>query len=292
LTWLGPATQFVTRRRDIGTLDLRLLLWALLPLAFFTLSIGKQPRYILPVLPPVAILLASSIIERTSEWRSLDGARRTPRPNMAVVMGCVTSGLFLVMFATLLYRARALFLGVPEINSIVVAAVIALGGVATVVVGLSSAWRSAPGLLAFATALALAVLPYGVFADSGDSTVKTMAERVREARGAEDIAVATYKVFVRNLVFYSGLQHTDIINDDHLRQWLAQNPRALIVMSSADATLLAANSGLSVERLAELPYFNEGVIKLRVLLWPDPATDLEKVVLVRVTARPSTASQD
>ena len=70
-----------TRRRDIGTVDLRLLLWAVLPLVFFTLSVGKQPRYILPMLPPLALLLASSIIERTSEWRSLDGARRRPRPN-------------------------------------------------------------------------------------------------------------------------------------------------------------------------------------------------------------------
>ena len=292
LTWFGPVMQFLTRRRDIGTLDLRLLLWALLPLAFFTLSVGKQPRYILPVLPPVAILLASAIIERTSEWRSLDGARRQPRPNMAVVLGCALSGLFLVIFATLLYRARALFLGVPEINSLMVAGVIAVGGLATIIVALSSGWRSAPGLLAFATALSLAVLPYGVLSSAAESTATRMADRVREARGTEDLPIATYKVFVRNLVFYTGRQHTDIINADHLRQWLAQHPRALIVMSRPDADQLTTSSGLTVERLAELPYFNEGVIKLRVLLWPDPATDLERVVLVKVTERPPTASQD
>ena len=75
-----PIWQFLTRRRDIGTLDLRLLLWAVLPLVFFTLSVGKQPRYILPVLPPVAMLLAGSIIERTREWRSHDGARVAAAP--------------------------------------------------------------------------------------------------------------------------------------------------------------------------------------------------------------------
>ena len=63
-------------------MELRLLLWGLLPLAFYSISVGKQPRYILPVLPPLAILLAQSVLERTRDWRSLDGARvrRAPRP--------------------------------------------------------------------------------------------------------------------------------------------------------------------------------------------------------------------
>ena len=82
LVWLGPLTQFLRRRRDIGTIDLRLLLWAVLPLVFYSLSVGKQPRYVLPVLPPLALLLAVSIVERTQEWRGFDGAAiaAAPRP--------------------------------------------------------------------------------------------------------------------------------------------------------------------------------------------------------------------
>ncbi len=34
LAWLGPITQFLRGRRSIGTIDLRLLLWAVLPLIF------------------------------------------------------------------------------------------------------------------------------------------------------------------------------------------------------------------------------------------------------------------
>ncbi len=75
LVWLRPIKEFLTRRRDIGVLELRLLLWALIPLFFYTLSIGKQPRYVLPVLPPLAILLAASITERQRDWRGLDGSR-------------------------------------------------------------------------------------------------------------------------------------------------------------------------------------------------------------------------
>ena len=292
LTWFAPVMQFVTRRRDIGTLDLRLLLWALLPLAFFTASVGKQPRYILPILPPLAVLLASAIIERTSEWRSLDGARRRPRPNRTVVFGCLLSGLFLLALATMIYRARPLFLNVYELNTVIVSGLIGAGGVAVIIVSLSGAWRSAPGLLAFATALSFAALPYGVIAPASESTVVQMAERVKRAHALQaDVAIGTYKVFVRNLVFYTGLKHTDIIHDEHLHDWLSKHPRALIVMSKDDADRLAAG-GLRLQRLEALPYFNEGGIKLRMMLWPDPATDLETVVLVRIDRPPTRASLD
>jgi 4-amino-4-deoxy-L-arabinose transferase-like glycosyltransferase len=290
LTWIGPVLQFLTRRRDIGTLDLRLLLWTALPLVFFTLSVGKQPRYILPILPPVAILLASSVIERTSEWRSLDGARRRPRPNRAVVAGSVLGALFLVALAGLLYRAQPLFLNVSSFNTLLVAAVIGVAGGAVIVMGLSSAWRSAPGLLAFATAVAFAVLPYGVLAAAQDSTVVQMADRVRAAYRPGD-AIGTYQVFVRNLVFYTGLKHTDIIHDEHLFDWLAAHERALVVLQDTDADRLEAG-GLPMQRLAALPYFNEGGIRVRMLLWPDPSTDLDTVVLVRIDRTPTTASRD
>ena len=290
LAWVAPSVQFLARRRDIGTVDFRLLLWAALPLIFFTLSVGKQPRYILPVLPPLAILLASSIVERTSEWHSVNGLRRRPRPNTVVVTGCVLSGLFLVALAVLLYRAQPLLVNVGWFNTVFAAAVIAVGGVAVIIVSLAGGWRSAPGVLALVTAMSYAVLPYGVFASSRDATVVQMAHHVQAARAGDDRPLATYKVFVRNLVFYSGLKHQDIIHDEHLNDWLANNPRALLVMSQRDADRLAAG-GLTMERVAALSYFNEGSLKLRTLLWPDPAVDLETVVLVKVD-RPTTASRD
>jgi 4-amino-4-deoxy-L-arabinose transferase-like glycosyltransferase len=291
LTWVSPILQFFSRRRDTGTMDLRLILWALFPLVFFTLSVGKQPRYILPVLPPLAILLATAVIERTSEWRSLDGARRRPRPNSAVVAGCVLGGGVLIALATVVYRARSLFVNLAETNALIVAVLVGVCGLAVVIISLTGAWRSAPGLLAFATAVSFAALPYGVLADADQSTVTQMAERVRQAHAADGSAIGTYKVFVRNLVFYSGLKHTDIIHDEHLTQWLADKPQALVVMPAADADRLGA-TGLKMERLASLPYFNEGVIKLRMLLWPDPAADLQQVVLVRIAAPPTRAFRD
>jgi hypothetical protein len=117
-----------------------------------------------------------------------------------------------------------------------------------------------------------------------------MADRVRAAYRPGD-AIGTYQVFVRNLVFYTGLKHTDIIHDEHLFDWLAAHERALVVLQDTDADRLEAG-GLPMQRLAALPYFNEGGIRVRMLLWPDPSTDLDTVVLVRIDRTPTTASRD
>ncbi len=281
IVWLKPLVQFLARRRDVGAVDVRLLLWALLPFAFFTLSVGKQPRYVLPVLPPLAILLASSIVTRTNEWRSRDGMRMRPGPNRAVVMGCAVGGLFLLTAGVLLYRARPLFVNVSEPFSIAVAVIIAAAGMAVVVVSLSRAWRLAPWGLALAAAVVFAVLPYGTLAAASDATVQQVARYVRDARREGD-AIGTYKVFVRNLVFYTGLRHTDLIHDDHLVDWLGQHRDALIVLPAADADRLERDRGLKLQRLAVLSYFNDAALRARMLLWPNPAEDIERVVLVRV----------
>jgi 4-amino-4-deoxy-L-arabinose transferase-like glycosyltransferase len=290
LTWVAPLWQFLRRRRDIGTVDLRLLLWALLPLAFFTISVGKQPRYILPVLPPLAILLAASIVERTREWRGLDGARRHPRRSGAVVAGCLLGGAVLVALAVLLYRARALFVNVAEANTLAVAWVVGAAGAAVVLVSLTRAWRAGPAALALAAAVSFAVLPYGVLSAAGDSTVVQVAHAVRRLHTPAD-AIGTFQVLVRNLVFYTHLPHTDLIHDRHLAEWIEQRGQALVVMPAEQADRLAA-AGWRLQPLASFPYFNEGSIKLRALLWPDPARDLERIAIVRITGRPPTASPD
>jgi 4-amino-4-deoxy-L-arabinose transferase-like glycosyltransferase len=255
-----------------------------LPLVFFTLSVGKQPRYILPVLPPLAVLLAGSIIERTRDWRSLDGSRVRPRPNRSVRLGSIGAAALLIALGGLLYRAQPLFLDVSRTTTIVTAAFIAVCGAVVLLISVTGAWRTAPAALAVAAALTFAVLPYGALAASQDATVRRLATAVRAARTSGE-EVATYKVFVRNLVFYSGIKQTDLVHDDHLRDWLATTPRGLLVLRATDAARFAREHGARFEPLTTLPYFDEGGLRARTLLWPDPARDLEEVVLVRVTAR-------
>ena len=279
LTWLGPLTQFLRGRRSVGTIDLRLLMWALLPLVFYTLSVGKQPRYILPVLPPLALLLASSIVERTQEFRGFDGVRSTPRRAMPVVIGSLLSGIFFVTLAVLLYRAQPLLINVQPIYTTIASYLIATAGAIVILVAVSGAWRSAPVVIALAAAVTLPVVQYGALSSGGDDTVRQMSQLVLQHRhGQED--VGTYGVFVRNLVFYSGVKTTDVITDEQARDFLSQDRRALMVAPAEAIDRLERERGLKVTRIAELLYFNEAGVRVRTLLWPEPERDLTRVVLV------------
>jgi 4-amino-4-deoxy-L-arabinose transferase-like glycosyltransferase len=279
LVWLGPLTQLLRGRRGVGTIDLRLLMWALLPLVFYSLSVGKQPRYVLPVLPPLALLLASSIVERTQEWRGFDGVRSMPRRALPVIVGSLLSGGFFVTLAVLLYRAQPLLINVQSTYTTVAASAIAIMGGLVIVLALTKHWRSAPVMIALAAAVTLPAVQYGALSSGGDDTVRQMAQLVQQHRQHNE-EVGTMGVFVRNLVFYSGIKTTDLIEDDQVRNFLSQPNRALMVVAADTMDRLEREHGFKVQRLAELHYFNEAGVRVRTLLWPDTSRDLTRVVLV------------
>ena len=279
LTWLGPITSFLRRRREIHTIDLRLLMWAILPLLFYTVSVGKQPRYVLPVLPPLALLLASSIVERTQQWRGLDGARSLPRRALPVVVGSVLSGAFLCVLGVLLLRATPLLINVQPLYTTIAASIVGALGALVILTAVTRQWRMAPGVLAIAAAITLPAIQYGALSSGGDDTVQQMARLVTQHRRSQE-HVGTYGVFVRNLVFYSGVKTTDIIDDEQARNFLAQPDRALMVAPAEWVDRLEREQGLKLHRIAELPYFNEAGIRVRTLLWPDRSRDLGRVLLV------------
>ncbi len=279
LVWLGPITQFLRRRRDIGTVDLRLLLWAVVPFVFYTLSVGKQPRYVLPVLPPLALLLASSIVERTQEWRGYGGMRSTPRRALPVVAGSLLSGVFLVTLGVLLYRAQSLLINVQPAFTSAASTVIVVLGALVILAAVLKSWRAAPAVLAVTAAVAFPAIQYGALSSGGDDTVQQMARLVTQQRTGDE-AVGTYGVFVRNLVFYTGVKTTDIIDDEQAGNFLMRQERVLMLAPAEWIDRLEKERGVSVRRIAELPYFNEAGIRVRTLLWPDRSRDLARAVLV------------
>jgi len=279
LVWLGPITQFLRARRAVGTIDLRLLLWAAFPLVFYSLSIGKQPRYVLPVLPPLALLLASSIVERTQEWRGLDGVRSMPRRAMPVILGSLLSGVFFVALGVLLYRAQPLLINVQPVFTTMASYLVAIAGALVILTSVSKSWRMAPLVIALAAAVTFPAVQYGALSSGGDDTVRQMARLVQQHRTSNE-QVGTWGVFVRNLVFYSGIRTTDVIDDTQARDFLLQADRALMVAPAAEIDRLERERGVKVTRIAELLYFNEAGIRVRTLLWPDRERDLTRVVLV------------
>jgi 4-amino-4-deoxy-L-arabinose transferase-like glycosyltransferase len=279
LVWLQPVGRFLTRRKDVETLELRLILWAALPLVFYSLSVGKQPRYILPVLPPLAMLLATSVLERTRDWRSLDGARVRVRRQMSVAAGGVVSGALLVALAALLWRASPLLINVAPTFTRLATVVIGLAGAGVIGVAASGAWRQTPVALALAAALTFPALQFGALSGAGDSTVEQVA-RVIAQHGTRNEAVGTHHVFVRNLVYYAQTPTVDLITDEQLSAFLRQDDRVFVVASAESIARLELAEGRRFRQLAVIPYFNEAGIRLRTLLWPDPGRDISRVVVV------------
>jgi hypothetical protein len=81
-------------------------------------------------------------------------------------------------------------------------------------------------------------------------------------------------------VFYSGVKTTDIIDDEQARNFMSQGRRTLMVAPAEWVDRLEREQGLKLQRIAELPYFNEAGVRVRTLLWPDRDRDLARVVLV------------
>ena len=161
----------------------------------------------------------------------------------------------------------------------IAAAIIVVMGALAVLTAVSRSWRAAPAVLALAAAVTFPVIQYGALSSGGDDTVQQMARLVTEHRTGGE-AVGTYGVFVRNLVFYTGVRTADIINDEQARDFLGQEARALMVAPAEWIDRLEREHHVKVTRIAELPYFNEAGIRVRTLLWPDRGRDLARAVLV------------
>ena len=284
----GAVGRLLSGRGGPGSLETRLAIWLLLPLVVFTASVGKQPRYVLPLLPPVAILIARGIVDRTRSRRGLDGGMYRQPPDRGLQVASLASGAILLASAALLWRARPLFIDVPVGQSAGAAAVIGVAGAAVVVVALSRAWRQAPWALAFASAVAMPALVLGTLAGGPNDAVHHVAQAVLQARHANE-PVGVSRVFVRNLIFYTGVTQTDLITDEQLIGFLSQPSPALVVAPAHVLDRVEAAGAPRATRLAEVPYLNQAGLRLRSFLWPDPARDVQRVVLVRThgTAPPA-----
>ncbi len=280
LLGVGAAARLLAGRGGVGSVETRLLLWVVLPAAIFTASVGKQPRYVLPLLPPIAILIAHGIVDRTRARRGLDGGLYRQQPDRALQAASLASGAMLLVAAALLWRARPLFVDIPAWQSMAAAVAIGLGGAIVVLVALSRAWRHAPWVLVWASAVALPALVLGALGGGPQDAVQRVARAVVDTRQANE-PVGVSRVFVRNLLFYTGVKQTDLITDEQLTVFLRQSGHALVVVPADVLDRVEAAGAPRATRLAEFPYLNEAGLRLRSFLWPDPARDVQRVLLVR-----------
>jgi hypothetical protein len=93
--------------------------------------------------------------------------------------------------------------------------------------------------------------------------------------------VGTFRVFVRNLVFYTRVPQQDLTSDDEARAALRSPDPTLVIVGADELERIVSGTDLAPRRLGEVLYFNASAVKLRTLLTPDPARDLERILLVR-----------
>ncbi len=259
------------RRRPLMKEEWRLLAWAFIPLLFFTISIGKQPRYILPVLPPLGILLARSIVRRVHE---ADGA-----PQKALAAATWATVVFYAIVAILLTRASPLFI---MASPLLTYAGIALISASALVLGWLAAtrrWRLLPTTMASCATVLLLSLQFGALAGAGTEPVERVADLIRMHRQSGE-PVGTYQVFERNLVFYTRVKQVDLIDEGRALDFLKSPERVLLVVRDVDLSRLESIGGITAKRLGEVQYLNTANVRLRTLISPLPEQDLERVLLV------------
>ena len=277
LLFWRPVRGVLAGARRLGSAEVRLVLWALAPLLFYSLSIGKQPRYVLPVLLPLAILLARGL----SRALARQAAPGTGRDRL-LAAGGTASGLVLLLFGVAVARAGVLF-GDGSLAAVRTASVlIVLSGAGVALAALASRPRLLPAALAASAVVTALGLQYSVLSPPGPEPVERMAALVREA-GGDDVPYGRYRVFVRNLLYYVGRPHVDLFTPEQLHAFLARPEPVLCLLPAADLDQARADGAPAYE-LGRVAYLDIGGLQLRTVLWPDPATHLQTVVLA--TNRP------
>ena len=266
LLW-GPAARDAWRRRAVDPTVLRLAVWAAAPLLLYTLSVGKQPRYIVPLLPPLAILLA---------W-SMTQAAAAPAARRLFTAAAAAGGAVLLLLAGLLLRARPLFVEWdPGWTAALALAIGACG--AFVCASAARRWWLPIAGLAGAMIVTTLGAHYVLLASPGPAPVQRMAALVTDARAGGE-PYCRHRVFDRNLIFYTRARYEDMVTLDVARDFLRSGERVLCVLRAEDAARLERD-GLALRRLGSVSFLNTGGLTLRALIDPDPERELTEAVLV------------
>jgi 4-amino-4-deoxy-L-arabinose transferase-like glycosyltransferase len=272
--WLPSVWRWARRRQgSLARVEWRLVLWAAVPFLFYTASIGKQPRYILPILPPLALLISRTVLTRMQQVEA------SGRRHLGLAICGSVSALGFLLTAVLLYRARPLLFALSPTSGVIGTSVMVLAGISLACAAWLRRHTLLPIALAAASTATLVALHYCVYTTADLEPVQRMARLFNEHRQANEPS-GTYRAFVRNLVFYTGVKQTDLIDEAEAVQFLTQTGRVLCVVPDEALLPLERKHNLHLRRLGAVLYFNPSGVRLRTLLSPKPERDLETVWLV------------
>jgi 4-amino-4-deoxy-L-arabinose transferase-like glycosyltransferase len=271
LLWLPPLRDLARGVRALAPAEIRLAAWAAVPLLFYTASVGKQPRYVLPVLPPLAILLARAVARRVADRRRGDPARLLRAAGAA-------SGLLLGVGALGLWNLRPVLLAALHWGPGLAAIAIAAAAAVTIACALARpAWL--PPVLGSATLVTLLLVQLTVFRAPRPEPVEQLAGAITVERRQGE-AVAAYRIFVRNLIFYTHAKQTEIFADEGVVDFLGSSGRVFLVIDAEDLARIERLPGYRGRRLMSVRFFDPARLRLDALFDPDPDRQIGTAVLV------------
>ena len=234
LPWVAflPASlqQAWSTRRQAGTGFL--LLWLVLPLAFFSLSKGKLPTYILPCLLPLALLMASTLVDRLKQGQS----------RLFKVNGVLNLAIGLLTLLAIVYLQLKKPVYVDEMNSLVLVFIVILAWVLAnlmqIVRPLSTWAAPAIGSLLL-VAILPAALPHSVvYSKTPDQFVLEHLEELSQTKHllSNDLGAASalaWRLQRPDVALYNtigevkyGLQYPDAatrrVDVDQVQQWMSE----------------------------------------------------------------------
>jgi hypothetical protein len=199
------------------------------------------------------------------------------RDRLLAAAGAI-SGTILILFGALVYRAQSLLVGVSPGTVLTGAVLLVVSGLGVLLIALSRRQRLIPAAIVAASVVSALSVQYTVLSRPGPEPVEEMAALIRDA-APEDVPYGRHRVFVRNLVFYTGRPHVDLVSEEQVRAFLGSTGPVLCVIGEADLQLARAG-GVTAHEIGRVTYLNTGSLTIGTLLWPDPQTDLETVLLV------------
>lgn len=214
----GDGIALLRERRWASSPGFFIACWAIVPVLFFSVSRSKLPGYVLPAIPPLALLLARSLSKGRAQ-RDTQGRWQ---------LAASGAGLLVLGALAALPLAAARMPGVTAEGLRPLAVVLLLGGAATVAAAILRRGMLAVACAAVAMAAAAGAVTRGVLpAMDAQISPRAVARALTESHGATAQQVAVYQLHRAWQYGMNYYLHAE------LPEWSPEHDTAFIVTSEA-----------------------------------------------------------
>ncbi len=223
-------------------LPMFLLLWTVVPIAFFTISQSKLPGYILPAIPPALILAADYIHRRMTERE---------RPNLALL--ATHSVLSAIMIGALLIAPAQIAkaqINTQMLTSASVIAILVLFGILLLVFVRGLEFLRFVTLIPVILGVAFILRNMAPLIDATQSE-RPVAARMTAVGIQPDATVATFKA--RREVEYGVAWYRNQPVKSYERLEIPESPHVVITRAGSEPELREVLPGREVRKIGDFP---------------------------------------